>query len=214
MLNGDDTVWKPPLARPASTVALLRDVSPGIAVYLVQRAPTMNFPAVTAYPGGGHEPRDGDPEDPVTPARAAIREVREETAIDLAAPQALVPFARWVTPEVLPARFDTHFFAAALPQSQEPQLVGTEAVLGQWWSPGEVVDQYQALGLRLLPPTLATLNQLAKFETVESALAGIRPPQIPTLLPRPIRTPDGLGWEVVDLNTGAVFASGDTLSEL
>lgn len=179
----------------------------------------MNFPAVTAYPGGGHERRDGAPDDPVTPSRAAIREVLEETAINLSNPEVLVPFARWVTPEVLPARFDTHFFAAALPDAQEPQLIGTEAVRGQWWSPREVVLDHSTLGLRLLPPTLATLGQLAQFDSVEAALAGIRPPVIPTLLPRPVRQDvaagaEAVGWEVVDLDTGAIFATGDTLAEL
>lgn len=214
VLSGDHSIWTPPPARPAATVALLRDADEGLAVYLIQRASTMNFPEVTAYPGGGFATQDGHPGTQHTAARAALRELEEETAVDLGDVGALVPFARWVTPEVLPVRFDTHFFAAALPAGQEPRLVGTEAVRAAWWSPGEVLRRHAELGLVLLPPTLATLGQLARFDSVESALRGIRPSDIPRLLPRPVRAGDGFAWEVVDLDSGAVMARGDTLSSL
>lgn len=214
VLSGDRSVWSPPVARPASTVALVRDSPQGLTVYLIKRAPTVNFPAVTAYPGGGHEPGDGDEGDERTALRAAIRELREETSVVLDEHAPIVPFARWVTPETLPVRFDTHFFAAALPVGAEPRLVGTEAVTAGWWSPAEVLQRRRELGLMLLPPTLATLSQLAQFDSVTRALAGIRPPHIGRYVPRPTRGARGVQWEVVDTITGSVVATGDTLAEL
>src|SRR4051794_2025663 len=49
--------------RQAATVLLLRDGSPGLEVYLLRRTKGMPFAGgMTAYPGGGVDPRDGDSE--------------------------------------------------------------------------------------------------------------------------------------------------------
>ena len=47
----------------AATVLLLRDGTPGLEVYLLRRTRGMPFAGgMTAYPGGGVDPRDGDVE--------------------------------------------------------------------------------------------------------------------------------------------------------
>jgi 8-oxo-dGTP pyrophosphatase MutT (NUDIX family) len=47
--------------RQAATVLLLRDGRPGLEVYLLRRTRGMDFAGgMTAYPGGGVDPRDGD----------------------------------------------------------------------------------------------------------------------------------------------------------
>ncbi|WP_448614498.1 NUDIX hydrolase [Modestobacter sp. URMC 112] len=47
--------------RQAATVLLLRDGAPGLEVYLLRRTKGMPFASgMTAYPGGGVDPRDGD----------------------------------------------------------------------------------------------------------------------------------------------------------
>jgi len=213
-VTGRRDLWTPPPARPASTVALLRDSRQGLQVYMVQRAPTMNFPTVTAYPGGGHEPSDGPVGDPGTAERAARRELREETGVDLPAEAVTAMFARWVTPEILPARFDTYFFAAELPVGAEPRLVGTEAVAASWWAPGELLKVYRDRGLTLLPPTLATLAQLAGHTTVHRALSNLAGGVVPTLLPQPVKVESKIRWQVVDVDTGVVVVSADHLSSL
>src|SRR4051812_42600988 len=49
--------------RQAATVLLLRDGDPGLEVYLLRRTKGMPFAGgMTAYPGGGVDPRDGDTE--------------------------------------------------------------------------------------------------------------------------------------------------------
>jgi 8-oxo-dGTP pyrophosphatase MutT (NUDIX family) len=49
--------------RQAATVLLLRDGAPGLEVYLLRRTRGMPFAGgMTAYPGGGVDPRDGDVE--------------------------------------------------------------------------------------------------------------------------------------------------------
>ena len=53
----------PATPKQAATVLLLRDGDPGREVYLLRRTKGMPFAGgMTAYPGGGVDPRDGDTE--------------------------------------------------------------------------------------------------------------------------------------------------------
>lgn len=98
---------EPVPARPASTVALIRDVDVNLEVYLLRRVPNMAFAAgMYVFPGGSVDPKDAEgsaegwvgpaPEewadqlgtDAVTAAalvRAAVRETFEESGVLLAA---------------------------------------------------------------------------------------------------------------------------------
>jgi 8-oxo-dGTP pyrophosphatase MutT (NUDIX family) len=54
-------VTAPAEPRQAATVLILRDGAPGLEVYLLRRTRGMPFAGgMTAYPGGGVDPRDGD----------------------------------------------------------------------------------------------------------------------------------------------------------
>jgi 8-oxo-dGTP pyrophosphatase MutT (NUDIX family) len=56
-------VTGPVVPRQAATVLLLRDGTAGLEVYLLRRTQGMPFAGgMTAYPGGGVDPRDGDTE--------------------------------------------------------------------------------------------------------------------------------------------------------
>jgi 8-oxo-dGTP pyrophosphatase MutT (NUDIX family) len=82
----------------------------------------------------------------------------------------LVPWSRWITPAFEPRRFDTYFFLAALPEGQLTRDVGGEADQTAWAAPAEAVDGR----LRMLPPTLATLHELAECPSIEAAFAAAR----------------------------------------
>jgi hypothetical protein len=90
----------------------------------------------------------------------------------------LVPMAHWITPEVEPKRFDTRFFAAALPERQVARVAGTEADTRLWIRP----EQALAGRLRMLPPTAAVLTDLAGYPDVAAALGAER--VITPVLPR------------------------------
>ena len=77
----------------------------------------------------------------------------------------LLPWARWLTPEFEPRRYDTFFFLALLPESQQPRELGGEADHTTWVAPGA------ALGLPMLPPTLHTLRELSQYSHIEALLA-------------------------------------------
>jgi hypothetical protein len=72
----------------------------------------------------------------------------------------LLPWARWITPEFEPKRFDTWFFVAVLPPAQTARDVSGEADRTTWISPAA------ANGLTMLPPTRVMLNDLCAYESI------------------------------------------------
>jgi 8-oxo-dGTP pyrophosphatase MutT (NUDIX family) len=251
-------VTSPATPRQAATVLLLRDGAAGLEVYLQRRTKGMPFAGgMTAYPGGGVDPRDGDTEIAwagPSPAQwadafgcdertarelvcAAVRETFEEAGVLLAGSddgsvvpdvsgddweeqrQALLtrelslaellagrglalrsdllrPFAHWITPPVEPRRYDTKFFAAALPVGQEARHVSGEADEASWLTPAAALAELAAGARPMLPPTSHTLGQLEPFPHVAAALAGSPPEPLHPIIPRFEETPDGR-WAVL-----------------
>jgi 8-oxo-dGTP pyrophosphatase MutT (NUDIX family) len=83
----------------------------------------------------------------------------------------LVPYARWVTPEAEPKRFDARFFVARAPAGQEARSDQKEAVRVGWATPRELLRGFDAGELTLFPPTHRTLWLLAQAEDTESVIA-------------------------------------------
>ncbi|TKA08512.1 NUDIX hydrolase [Actinacidiphila oryziradicis] len=83
----------------------------------------------------------------------------------------LAPWARWITPEFEERRYDTWFFVAALPPGQRARDVSGEADHTVWLRPAEAAARYDRGEVRMLPPTIATLRQLASYATVADVLA-------------------------------------------
>src|SRR6516165_11022597 len=92
----------------------------------------------------------------------------------------LTPWARWITPEVSPRRFDTWFFAAALPPGQSataaPEGFGDhadpgESEAGTWLRPAAALAAAQEGQITLLPPTAVTLRELGAHDDVAAILA-------------------------------------------
>ena len=77
----------------------------------------------------------------------------------------LRPWARWITPEFAPKRFDTWFFVAALPAAQAARDVSGEADGTTWVGPAA------ADGLAMLPPTRTTLDELSAYGNIGDVLA-------------------------------------------
>ena len=102
----------------------------------------------------------------------------------------LTPWARWITPEASPRRFDTWFFAAALPPGQtataapEGHADPGESESGTWLRPAAALEAAQAGQITLLPPTAVTLGELAGHHDVAGVLA--RRPAITPRLPKVI----------------------------
>jgi 8-oxo-dGTP pyrophosphatase MutT (NUDIX family) len=243
---------------------LQADGTAALEVYLQRRTRGMPFAGgMTAYLGGGVDPRDGDVETawagpaPADWARAfgcdertarelvcaAVRETFEEAGVLLAGPadavaggadvvvpdvsgdeweaqrQALLsreislaellagrglavrsdllrPFAHWITPPVEPRRYDTKFFAAALPVGQEARHVSGEADEVSWLTPAAALAEMRAGTRPMLPPTIHTLGQLEPFADVAAALDGSPPEPLHPISPTFVDEPDGR-WAVL-----------------
>jgi 8-oxo-dGTP pyrophosphatase MutT (NUDIX family) len=102
----------------------------------------------------------------------------------------LTPWAHWITPEASPRRFDTWFFAAALPAGQRAALGGQsprgegESDSGTWWRPSAALEAARAGEITLLPPTAVTLAELTAHQDVAGVLAERRviTPLLPTVV--------------------------------
>jgi 8-oxo-dGTP pyrophosphatase MutT (NUDIX family) len=98
----------------------------------------------------------------------------------------LLPWARWITPEFEPKRFDTWFFVALLPAGQRARDVSGEAEATQWIGPAA------ADGLAMLPPTRAMLNDLSAYRRIEDVVVASADREAAVaVMPRAELTPDG-----------------------
>ena len=84
---------------------------------------------------------------------------------------ALVPWARWVTPEWSPRRFDAWFFLARVPERQQPRWIDGEADRAGWHGVRAAVAAHERGELPMLPPTITTLRELAPHASVADAFA-------------------------------------------
>ncbi|MEZ2390570.1 NUDIX domain-containing protein [bacterium RCC_150] len=173
-----------------------------LEVFVQHRVSTMDFAAgMVVFPGGRVDRADDDGWDfadelaarhaeawrrssiAVEPSAArrnagrvlaaAQREVFEEAGLKLDA-ASLRPWANWVTPEDEPKRFDTYFYLAAPDSTAEPMHQTTEASSSLWMPIRGILDAEAAGTLKLMPPTLALLDELVALGTVEAVLAQVR----------------------------------------
>ena len=176
-------------ARAAATVMLVRDGSSGPEVYVQRRVATMAFaPSTVVFPGGGVDPADaalpvttpglaelaevmGCSREVAAPyAAAAVREVEEECGVRLSVAD-LRGRAHWVTPEFEPRRYDTWILAAGMPADQEARGTTTESDSSAWVRPVDLLARHAAGEVRMLPPTVVSLESLARFDTAAAFLA-------------------------------------------
>jgi 8-oxo-dGTP pyrophosphatase MutT (NUDIX family) len=124
------------------------------------------------------EREGGRPLEP--PQRVAMRARLHggETFGALLAEEGLVPtthelhyFARWITPRVNPKRFDTRFLVGRVPAGQDAVVDGTETVSHEWLTPAAALGAYQDGRIQLIPPTVRTLDDLARFDSIDAVLA-------------------------------------------
>jgi len=176
----------PAVPRPAATVILLRrggkHAERSLEILLVQRNPEARFmPGVWVFPGGAVDSDDGDGEE--AHRAAAVRELAEEAGIEVPAEE-LVAYSRWITPRVVPIRFDTRFYLALAPAHSPPEPDGSETVDAGWFDPQNALDMHHAGELPLVFPTIKHLESLAGFANAAEALEAARRRVVTPVEPR------------------------------
>jgi glyoxylase-like metal-dependent hydrolase (beta-lactamase superfamily II)/8-oxo-dGTP pyrophosphatase MutT (NUDIX family) len=103
-------------------------------------------------------------------------------------------YSHWLTPPGVPKRFDTRFFVTLAPPAQQAVADEGEAVEVMWLTPAQALDPQRAL--KLLPVTRRTLQQLARFDRAEAAVAwAAAQPRVPLTMPR--RALSAKGMQIV-----------------
>jgi 8-oxo-dGTP pyrophosphatase MutT (NUDIX family) len=157
----------------------------GLEVLMLKRSEDSGFmPGVWVFPGGAVDPEDGEGE---AGFRAcAVRELAEEAGVELEDPEELVPFAHWITPEVVSVRFDTRFYLALAPAHSAPRPDGFETVEAAWWGPQPALDAHRAGDLSLVFPTIKQLETLLPYARSAEAIEDARGRPVEPILPKVI----------------------------
>lgn len=121
---------------------------------------------------------------------ASFLELMKEHDLVLAL-DALVHFGHWITPVMMPKRFDTHFYLAATPPEQVAEQDGRETTEAVWLGPQQALDMEAAGEATIIFPTRMNLGKLAETATTENALARFASESVVTVLPEVGKDEDG-----------------------
>lgn len=181
----------------AATVVLLRDGDSGLELLLLERPRHRgSFAGAWVFPGGAVDPGDsesGDTEEEHAARRAAVRETREETGLEVAAGE-LVAVSVWSPPAAAPKRLRTWFYYAMAPAG-DPVLAADEAIGFRWTSPGAALAAHAAGELSLVPPTWVTLHGLASAASAADALRRARSGEVRRYGTRLVASGNVVLWE-------------------
>jgi len=79
-------------------------------------------------------------------------------------------FARWITPDMMPKRFDTYFYVVRAPEDHIGLHDGSESVDSVWLTAQQAMDDADAGKRTVIFPTRMNLQKLAERKTVDETL--------------------------------------------
>lgn len=130
-----------------------------------------------------------DVADKLAPFREAV-DRREKSFVELVkehdlvlALDTLVHFGHWITPDMMPKRFDTHFYLAPTPPQQLATHDGRETTDAVWLSPQLALDMEAAGEATIIFPTKMNLGKLAEAQSVPTAISRFKDNKVVTVLP-------------------------------
>jgi 8-oxo-dGTP pyrophosphatase MutT (NUDIX family) len=106
----------------------------------------------------------------------------------------IIPFARWVTPNIYSKRFDPRFFLAKAPINQIAVPDNNEIVETVWAEPLGFIEKNHK---KMIFPTIMNLNLLSQARSVEEAMEITRARKIVTVEPEIVN-----GKRIIDPNAG------------
>jgi 8-oxo-dGTP pyrophosphatase MutT (NUDIX family) len=96
---------------------------------------------------------------------------------------ALTTFARWITPKLMPKRFDTWFYVATATGEQLAACDGRETVDAEWIAPGEALELAGRGERKVIFPTRMNLQLLAESASADEAAERARGRTLVTVEP-------------------------------
>jgi hypothetical protein len=91
-------------------------------------------------------------------------------------------FAHWITPEFLPYRYDVRFFVTVAPEGQEATHDGIELTGHTWITPRRALTEYEQNRFNMVLPTIMTLRELGRFDSIEAVIQSVEAKNIPSIL--------------------------------
>jgi 8-oxo-dGTP pyrophosphatase MutT (NUDIX family) len=109
------------------------------------------------------------------------------------APDDLIYFSHWITPEASRIRFDTHFFLGVLPPGQMATHWPGEMAAGEWLTPREGLARHARGVWPMLTVQTKHLERFAEFDSLDALLDHARTKAVPPVLPTrgPTLDPNG-----------------------
>lgn len=117
------------------------------------------------------------------------------------APDDFLHFAHWITPEISPKRFDTHFYLCTAPEGQNAACDGKETVAVVWATPRHQLDEARQGRRGLMFPTRLNLEVLSPCRSVQQALRLARARPIVPVMPEVFER-DGETWARIPQEAG------------
>lgn len=103
----------------------------------------------------------------------SMAELCREEGLTLAADH-LLYFSHWLTPAVVPRRFDTRFFMARMPAAQETAAHHWETAGSEWVVPKQALAAAAAGEWQMIAPTLTSLQSIAGYSSVTEVFAAVQ----------------------------------------
>ena len=150
--------------RTAGTTLVVRDTGKLQVLMLLRHRSMRFFGGFWVFPGGAVGATDaadahgGERPSIDAAAAAACREMQEEAGLTLS-PNALLPWARWITPTAVRRRFDTYFFLAKSPPDQQARVADSESTELRWVDPTIWTSASSSGDFPLTPPTILVLRE-------------------------------------------------------
>ncbi len=151
-----------------------------------------------ARPQGGSALIDGDRLSMLEPFRkrlndgeVSIAEFVSQQKLQLACDR-LEHFAHWITPEMMPKRFDTHFFLATAPADHLAIHDGYESVDSVWITPKQAVADAEEGSRTVIFPTLRNIEKVAQYDSISSLTKATRAETVVPVLPWTEKREDGV----------------------
>jgi 8-oxo-dGTP pyrophosphatase MutT (NUDIX family) len=161
----------------ALRVAAIREAFEEAGVLLARNAQTGNV--VDAARLSALEPY----RDALNKGELGIAEFLERENLRVAADM-LTPFAHWITPSMMPKRFDTHFYLAEAPADHLAVHDGSESVDSVWIRPQAALEEAEAGKRTVIFPTRMNVEKVGRSANVAHAIEEARKAPIVTVEPK------------------------------